>query len=141
MSLPATFLAKTNPQPDCIIWTGAQNNRGYGCYAVNGVSQLAHRVAWEAAHGPIPDGLTIDHLCRVRCCVNVEHMEVVSIGENTSRARKLRIGGECALGHRIASKADLYVRPGRGAECRACRKAYADKRKADAARPGLLDSA
>lgn len=122
-TLPTRFWAKTAPATDCILWTGAVNNKGYGCYAVNGVSHLAHRVAWEAAQGPIPDELTIDHLCRVRNCVNVEHMELVTAAENLRRARAhLQVGGECRHGHKIARSTDLYLHPATGVpECRACR--------------------
>ena len=65
----------------CINWTGALDRDGYGRTRRG----LAHRVAYERQRGPIPDGLTIDHLCRNRSCVNVDHLEVVSRRENTMR--------------------------------------------------------
>lgn len=123
MSLPDSFWAKVSPATDCLVWRGAQNSKGYGCFGVNAVSRLAHRVAWEDAHGPIPDGMTLDHLCRVHACVNVAHMELVSVAENVRRQpRVLRVGGECRNGHVIGSDADLYVNERRGTrECRRCR--------------------
>lgn len=138
MTLPTAFWAKT-ARTDCIVWTGAQNSKGYGCYGINGVSRLAHRVAWEDARGPIPEGLTIDHLCRVHACVRVDHMELVTVAENQRRQpRMLRVGGECRNGHHIASDADLYTNPRRGThECRQCRRAHkasAQRVKAEAAR-------
>lgn len=120
--LPATFLAKTRPATDCIVWTGAQNSKGYGCFAINRVSQLAHRVAWEAARGPVPEGMTLDHLCRVRSCVNVDHLEVVSNRENVRRAKALKVGDVCSRGHLIATEADIYIRSRGGQECRTCRR-------------------
>lgn len=123
MTLPANFISKTRPATDCVVWAGAQNSRGYGCFGVNGLSQLSHRVAWEDAHGPIPDGLTIDHLCRVRSCVNVAHMELVTSPENTRRAIALRVGGECKRGHALSGDADIYHRANGIAECRECRRA------------------
>jgi hypothetical protein len=54
---------------------------------------LAHRVAYEALVGPIPDGMTIDHLCRNKRCLNPAHMELVTRGENTRRAHEGR--GRC----------------------------------------------
>lgn len=129
-SLPARFWAKTEQAGDHILWVAAQNSRGYGCYGVDGVSQLAHRVAWEDAHGPIPDGLTIDHLCRIKCCVNVAHMELVTRTENQRRASFLKPGGECSNGHPIATEADLYVNPRGRAECRACRRNASARDKA-----------
>lgn len=71
----------------CIIWTGAATDRGYGQQRVNGKVKYVHRHAWEQEHGPIPKGLTIDHLCLVKLCRNTAHMEVVTRAENTRRAR------------------------------------------------------
>jgi hypothetical protein len=55
--------------------------------------RLGHRVAWEAEHGPIPEGLTIDHLCRNRRCVNVAHLRLLSNVENA------RMNGNWAKTH------------------------------------------
>jgi transposase-like protein len=61
----------------CVLFTGATNGNGYGQFRYNDRNGYAHRYAWERLHGPITDDLTIDHLCRVRNCVNVSHMELV----------------------------------------------------------------
>ena len=124
MTLPDCFWSKTATDTGCVVWQGAQNSKGYGCFGVGGRPTLAHRLAWEDANGAIPDGMTIDHLCRVRACVNVEHMEIVSVAENSRRRpRVLTVGGVCRHGHAIATPRDLYVRPGKPvAECRACRR-------------------
>lgn len=76
----------------CIPWVGAQTSRGYGCFCVGGKSknQLAHRWIYQALVGPIPDGLTIDHLCRNKLCVNPEHLEPVPLRENVRRAHAAR---------------------------------------------------
>lgn len=42
----------------------------------------AHRAAWTAVHGQIPLGLTVDHLCRMRCCVNVSHLRLLTNVDN-----------------------------------------------------------
>jgi hypothetical protein len=68
----------------CWIWTGPLTN-GYGYFHVEGKSARAHRWAYQVLVGPIPDGLVIDHLCRVRNCVNPAHMEPVTHAENTRR--------------------------------------------------------
>lgn len=115
MSLPDTFWAKT-AKSDCIVWTGALNSRGYGCFSVAGASQLAHRVAWEDAHGPIPDEMTIDHLCRFKRCVNVDHLEVVSGEENSRRDRESRgyfIGGRCGNDHPLTEFTAKLTKRGR----------------------------
>jgi len=65
----------------CWLWTGPLNPGGYG---TNG-GRLAHRVVYERLIGQIPAGLTLDHLCRVRNCVNPQHLEPVTIAENLRR--------------------------------------------------------
>lgn len=128
MTLPAIFATNSHPATDCIVWTGAQNSKGYGCLVIDGVGQLAHRVAWEDVNGPIPDGMTIDHLCRVRCCVNADHMEVVTVAENNRRKRRARgVGDVCKHGHRLDSPDAIYVRKSGATECRACIR---DRRRA-----------
>ncbi|GAA2699931.1 HNH endonuclease signature motif containing protein [Nonomuraea recticatena] len=67
---------------ECVIWTGPLNDRGYGLGPRN---RLAHRAIFELEVGPIPEGLTLDHLCRVRACVNPAHLEPVTRSVNTRR--------------------------------------------------------
>jgi hypothetical protein len=69
----------------CHLFTGCLSQDGYGLVGVNGRTQRAHRVVYEQAVGPIPEGHVIDHLCRVRNCVNPAHMEPVTPIENTRR--------------------------------------------------------
>lgn len=74
--------------PDgCIIFTGSLSEDGYGWIRDGERMRRAHQVAFEAAHGPIPDGLEIDHTCSVRNCVNPQHLEAVSHAENVRRSR------------------------------------------------------
>lgn len=70
----------TIPESGCWVWTAGISHRGYGLYR----GKRAHRVAWEQANGPIPDGMVLDHVCRVRCCVNPNHLRVVSVSENVT---------------------------------------------------------
>lgn len=71
----------------CWLWTGWLTDGGYGRWrATRAAKSLpAHRVAYEIAHGPVPAGLVIDHLCRVRRCVNPAHLEAVTFAENVRR--------------------------------------------------------
>lgn len=140
MTLPAGFASKTRPA-DCIVWTGAVNTKGYPCIGISGVSHLAHRVAYEDAYGPIPDGMTIDHKCRVRNCVRPDHLEVVSIAENNRRRRidgGIRVGAECRNGHLVTAES-IYFHPRGHTECGQCRSdnkaRYRASRRATTASP------
>ena len=77
--LPERFWNKVNKTEGCWLWTAALSH-GYGRFGKGGA---AHRLAWEDRNGPIPEGLVLDHLCRVPRCVNPEHLEPVTHRENT----------------------------------------------------------
>lgn len=83
----------------CWIWTGARHRHsGYGYFGVaKGDIRVAHRVVYEILVGPIPDGLDLDHLCRVTSCCNPSHLEPVTGAENVRRAYAAK--GECRRGH------------------------------------------
>lgn len=82
---------KVDDQTQCWIWQRATNASGYGKLRVHGKDWLAHRWFWSEAHGPILDGMVIDHLCRTRRCVNPGHMELVTPGENQRRGARIRM--------------------------------------------------
>lgn len=84
--LKQRFDAKWRSEPNgCWVWHGARSPLGYGKISINTRLAAAHRVAWALYVGPIPEGMTLDHLCRRRECVNPEHLEVVTVGENSRR--------------------------------------------------------
>lgn len=74
-----------DPTTGCWNWTKAVRANGYGWCGRRDWRGSAHRFAYTHFVGPIPDGLTIDHLCRNRRCINPEHLEAVSGAENTRR--------------------------------------------------------
>lgn len=69
----------------CWLWTGARQKEGYGRVKHEDKTPLTHRLAYELLVGPIPSGLHLDHLCRVRRCINPEHLEPVTQQENIRR--------------------------------------------------------
>lgn len=75
----------------CWIWPLAPKSTGYGLWRRQGDSRLAHRVAYERAVGPIPPGLEIDHLCRVKVCVRPDHLEPVTHAENGRRGARAKL--------------------------------------------------
>ena len=101
----------------CVIWAGGVNNSGYG----------HHREVFEHAHGPIPTGLVIDHLCRIRRCINTSHMEPVTQRVNVQRGM---VGSKthCKNGHTY-DEINTYVRKEGRRMCRACLRDRARRRR------------
>lgn len=117
----------------CWIWMGEiAKSHGYGI--VNGKQldgskrrQYAHRVFYERFKEKIPEMFTIDHLCRVHCCVNPDHLEAVTRGENVLRgcgvaaihARKTH----CSNGHPFTPENTYLAKRkyGLNRQCRTCR--------------------
>jgi hypothetical protein len=74
----------------CWLFTGCTDTKGYGSFRHAGGNYRAHRFAYELLVGPIPEGLQIDHLCRVLVCVNPRHLEPVTNDENQRRGAEAR---------------------------------------------------
>lgn len=111
----------------CWLWTASLNTSGYGQFSPGeGVSGRAHRFAYEVLVGPIPSDRQLDHLCRVRHCVNPAHLEVVTNKENTLRGIGVTARNaaktHCVNGHPF-DDTNTYVPPTGGRLCRICRVA------------------
>lgn len=104
----------------CWLWTAAKTPDGYAHFLVKGrKGATAHRFAYELLVGPIPEGKQLDHLCRVRHCVNPAHLEPVTQTENIRRGAPAT-KTHCKRGHDLTDPANLKPN-GRGArQCRAC---------------------
>lgn len=78
------FWSYVDKGDDCWLWIGASHGKdGYGSFNPNQSPVLAHRYSYELAHGHIPAGMSIDHICRNRACVNPDHLQVVTQDLNT----------------------------------------------------------
>lgn len=99
----ARFLSRVAQQGSCWLWTEPLSRSGYGQFSAYGRTHAAHRWAYEHWVGPVPEGLELDHLCRVRHCVNPEHVEPVTHRENVLRgegvAAKCARMTHCKYGH------------------------------------------
>ena len=81
-SLADRLAAYTERTDDCWNWTGGVSAAGYGRLAVDGQMRPAHRLAYEVAVGPIPDGAEVDHRCHNTLCVRPGHLQAVTPREN-----------------------------------------------------------
>lgn len=90
--LAERFWAKVTKQPGdgCWLWTGAGGPDSYGRFQVDDQLWLTHRWAWVETHGPVPEGLELDHLCRTPACVRPAHLEPVTHAENIQRGYDAR---------------------------------------------------
>ena len=114
------------PESGCWIWCYYVNHNGYGHLMYQGNCYRAHRVSYQCFVGPIPDGMEIDHLCRVRSCVNPSHLEVVDRLEN--RRRGGAPGGalytrptHCRVGHALTGT-NIIKKSERRVQCRICHR-------------------
>lgn len=114
----------------CWLWRGPVNSNGYGRLRWNERATYAHRIAYEIASGPIPDGLVIDHLCRQKNCVNPKHLEPVTALVNQLRGIKGVLTTHCLNGHPYDEKntGPVKGRPN-GRYCRTCHREKMRKKR------------
>lgn len=125
------ILSRTVRDPDtgCWCWTGARSG-GYGHVQVGGAVRETHSVVYELVRGAVPRGLQLDHLCRLRCCVNPEHLEPVTRKENILRGTSQQAANahkiHCGHGHELSGTNVRITRNGRRA-CRACGRRWTNE--------------
>lgn len=115
----------------CWLWRGYVDKHGYGYASWEGKSPRAHRIVFETLVGTIPQGLQLDHLCRIRNCVNPCHLEPVSCKENLSRSHNTQATvntrkTHCAQGHEYTPENTSQEKSQRA--CKTCKKIRAKAR-------------
>lgn len=88
----------------CWVWILSKNKFGYGKCEIKGKHRLAHIVSYEKNYGPVPEGLQLDHLCRVSSCIRPDHLEAVTGAVNTRRGNCAKITMEDAKQIRVLYK-------------------------------------
>jgi hypothetical protein len=106
------FWNKVNKTEGCWLWLGGKSVAGYGQIRIDSKNRTAHRVAYRLVKGEIPKGLQLDHLCRVRHCVNPEHLEAVTLKENVLRGEgitaEFKKATHCIHGHPFNKENTLF---------------------------------
>lgn len=125
------LLSRYTPVPEsgCWIWDGpVEAAKGYGQVWFKGKTLKAHRFFYEQLRGVIPNNLTLDHLCRVRCCVNPDHLEAVSSRTNVLRGTGLSANfakqTACKNGHEFTEANTYFSKRNNSRTCRTCMRAY-----------------
>lgn len=138
------FYPKIHKTSNCWLWIGNINYAGYGEFNYQNKTWRAHRMAYELFKGKIPNGKQLDHLCRVRHCVNPDHLEPVTTYENIMRgmapSAQAARRGNCEKGHPYTIENTRYYRyKTRGRGCRICRQCHRDNQNRRNAELRILD--
>jgi hypothetical protein len=117
----------------CRVWQGSKSSKGYGRIYFNGRTHQIHRLAYERCGLVIPEGMQLDHLCRVRACWNPDHIEPVTNKQNVLRgvgiSAQFAQRDRCKNGHIFTSE-NVIMRTGKrtGRRCLDCSKDWVKRR-------------
>lgn len=143
------FWTKVDKTDGCWLWTAGTQSRGYG--AIGYAPWTAHKFSYLTQVGPIPVGLTINHICGVKRCVRPDHLEAVTYAENNQHAHDTGLAAPsplsrtnaakiaCPAGH-FYSDDNTYTNPQGHRQCRTCKR-ESDHRRAAKLRDKLEDVA
>jgi hypothetical protein len=118
------FWDKVDKTESCWVWTAGITGDGYGAFWINGETLHAHRVSWMLSYGfdSIPNNLIVDHICRNRACVRVDHLRLLDNRENVLCGNGITAANmrktHCIKGHEFKGK-NLLVE-GNRRRCKTC---------------------
>ena len=134
MTIIERVMTRVSPEPmsGCWLWVGWTDDKGYGRIKFGSrKGARVHRVLFEQIRGPVPVGKELDHLCRVRCCLNPAHLEPVTHAENCRRGNgghQYRDRITCGRGHALDEANTHWLQiPGKANSIRRCRICGRDK--------------
>ena len=119
-----SFWSRVNKTDKCWLWTGGRGKEGYASFRSDGRDMYGHQFSFMLHTGAwCPEGLELDHVCRVRHCVNPAHLEPVTHHENLLRGSVKK--KYCHRGHVLADPNYYYYAMKNGTtkkKCKACMK-------------------
>lgn len=133
--LPLYFRRNIEPgEGGCWLWKRSKDKDGYGWSSFENKTHQAHRLSYQLVNGEIPDGLHLDHLCRVRHCVNPDHLEPVTPRENLRRGDTTTAWERC---QRCGSEYSIIgvAKPQR--RCLSCKEKYDAEHRSEKAQSGM----
>lgn len=133
MPLKERLLRAVEIRRGCWGWRLYKTPDGYGRIRVEKTIVMAHRLAYQMFHGPIPDGMEVDHTCWNRECCNPEHLRLLPAIENRRRQRNA-LKPTCAHGHELSGWNLIIRKNGTSRDCRECMNAaqrrYQERKRA-----------
>ena len=119
-----TLLARTErvTESGCWLWTGPLDRAGYGTVWFRGKATKSHRAVYICTTGTDPVGLDLDHVCRVRCCVNPFHLDPVTHAENMRRSPLIRAWNEKRKAAPLCSRGHVRADVGQAKASRWCKE-------------------
>lgn len=128
--IASRFWPKVDKSEECWEWTATKSG-GYGMFLIRGRLHRAHRIAYELAVGPIPEGLVLHHECENQACVNPAHLTPLTRSEHNARHPEVHgwvtPQSHCKHGHEFTPE-NSYIRPNGTRRCRACHRANERRR-------------
>jgi HNH endonuclease len=125
VQLSARFWDKVDKESsECWLWRGAKMSNGYGLFHINGHTELVHRLSYKDAYGDFSAEKQLDHICRVRHCVNPQHLQPVTAALNQKRGKKAT-QTHCKRGHPLVGD-NVRIKANGTRDCRLCRRVRDD---------------